>query len=91
MGILLVCCYFIGSEFVVYKLAGAVRSEWAVALVGGAFDDSVRVHQSCLMVTNRISGRRSRDLAIQSECVKFQQSDGGETVKLGSNGVHNRS
>ena len=39
------------------------------------------------MVTNRTGGRRSRDLAIQSECVKFQQSDGDETVKvkLGSN------
>ena len=59
--------------------------------MGGAFNDSVQVHQSCRMVTNRISGRRSRDLAIQSECAKFQRSDGGETVKLGSNGVHNRS
>ena len=78
-------------EFLVCKLARAVRSEWVVASVGGAFDDSVQVHQSFLMETNGISGRRSRDLAIQSECGKFQQSDGGETVKLGSNGVHNRS
>ena len=51
----------------------------------------MQVHQSCRMVNNRISGRRSRDLAIQSECVKFQQSDGGGTIKLNSNGCSNRS
>ena len=47
----------------------------------------MQVHQSCRMVTNRISGRKSRDLAIQSECVKFRQSNGCETIKFGSNGV----
>ena len=47
----------------------------------------MQVHQSCRMVTKRISGRRSDDLAIQLESVKFHQSDGGGTVKLGSNGV----